>query len=124
MYCFLVLVSTNQIIFLYTCQILHIFTLFQWNTLFFFLEKQTHSSEDWMTRKTIDEEEVVESKRIAQELLESGGGSKKKKGEVEDFSTGIEIGEDPGSNGDFRSWKKIVRSFVLFLIFFNIFFTS
>ena len=71
------------------------------------------TSEDWITRKTLDEEEVLDNKRMAQELLESGGGTKKKKGEIEDFSTGIEIGEDPGSNGDFRSWKKIVPRFEL-----------
>ena len=47
--------------------------------------------------------------RIAQEILENGG-NKKKKGE-EDLSTGIELGEDPGSNGEFRSWKKIVPRF-------------
>ena len=66
------------------------------------------TSDDWNNRVTKDAAAVTEKKRMFEEGIENGSIKKPKKGQEMDFTTGITCGEDPGPNGDFRSWKQIV----------------
>jgi hypothetical protein len=69
------------------------------------------TSDDWNNRVTKDAAAVTEKKRMFEEGIENGSIKKPKKGQEMDFTTGITCGEDPGPNGDFRSWKQIVPRF-------------